>query len=183
MATGVDAGHDENEDTYGVLQFDYTDAGSGGGRYIGSFNAGDHLAYSPVNLVNITGVRTHARGDGTLSLRFGAVDAPAFATIVVDSGAWSIVNTTFASVPTGTGAIVVSYPAKAPRAAREALRGWAPKQTATVVVPDGGADAPPLRARIATAELTCDGIDLDQLSGFAAKRGSGTRAAPHGDEG
>ena len=112
MATGVDAGHDENEDTYGVLQFDYTDAGSGGGRYIGSFNAGDHLAYSPVNLVNITGVRTHARGDGTLSLRFGAVDAPAFATIVVDSGAWSIVNTTFASVPTGTGAIVVSYPAK-----------------------------------------------------------------------
>ena len=40
------------------------DAAASGGRYVGSFNAGDHLAYSPVNFLNITGVKTIARGDG-----------------------------------------------------------------------------------------------------------------------
>ena len=79
-------------------------------------------------------------------------------------------------------AIVVSYPANATKATQDELAKWASAQVAAVVIPDRAADAPPLRARIATAELRCDGIDTTQLTAFAGKRGTGS-VAPHPDEG
>ena len=77
-------------------------------------------------------------------------------------------------------AIVVTYPANAPKEALDKLRQWSGQQTASVVVPDTTPDLPPMRARIATAQLTCDGVDEAQLSAFADKRGD-SAPAPHSD--
>ncbi|HEY6887204.1 MAG TPA: DUF3105 domain-containing protein [Solirubrobacter sp.] len=78
-------------------------------------------------------------------------------------------------------AVVVSYPASATRAIRDRLAEWASQQVAVVVVPDRRQTAP-VQAKIATAQLTCDGVDTSQLTAFAAKRGTGT-AVQHPDEG
>ena len=43
-------------------------------------------------------------------------------------------------------------------------------------------DAPPVRAKIGTAMLTCDGVDEGQLQAFADKRGNAP-AQPHDDGG
>lgn len=77
-------------------------------------------------------------------------------------------------------AIVVTYPANAPKDALDRLAQWSGEQTASVVLADTAADAPPLRAKIATAMLTCDGVDEAQLQAFADKRGN-EPAQPHDD--
>ena len=77
-------------------------------------------------------------------------------------------------------AIVVTYPANAPKDALDRLKEWSGKQTASVVLADTAADAPPVRAKIATAQLTCDGVDEGRLQAFADKRGNAP-AQPHGD--
>ena len=41
-----------------------------------------------------------------------------------------------------------------------------------MVVRDRAPDAPPVRAKIGTALLTCDGVDEAQLQAFADKRGN-----------
>jgi hypothetical protein len=79
-------------------------------------------------------------------------------------------------------AIVVTYPANAPAEAKERLKAWSGSQTASVVVPTTTADAPPVQAKIATAQLTCDGVDEGQLQAFADKRGNAP-AQPHDDGG
>lgn len=79
-------------------------------------------------------------------------------------------------------AIVVTYPANAPADAKDRLKKWSGSQTASVVVPTTAADAPPVQAKIATAQLTCDGVDEDQLQAFADKRGNAP-AQPHDDGG
>ena len=75
-------------------------------------------------------------------------------------------------------AIVVTYPANAPQEARDRLSKWSGEQTASVTLADTAADAPPVRAKIATAQLTCDGVDEGQLQAFADKRGNAP-AQPH----
>ena len=77
-------------------------------------------------------------------------------------------------------AIVVTYPANAPTDAKERLKQWSGSQTASVVVPTTSTDAPPVQAKIATAQLTCDGVDEAQLQAFADKRGNAP-AQPHDD--
>ncbi len=74
-----------------------------------SFDAGDHLAYDPVNFQGINGVQTVASGAGTLSLRWNSATAEPFATIAVSAGAgWQTVNTALADLPTGTGRLYVT---------------------------------------------------------------------------
>lgn len=75
-------------------------------------------------------------------------------------------------------AVVVTYPANASQDARDRLSQWSGKQTASVTLADTAADAPPVRAKIATAQLTCDGIDEKQLQAFADKRGNAP-SQPH----
>ena len=77
-------------------------------RKVTSFDAGDHLAWDPVNLAGITGVTARASGSGTLSLRWNAPDATPFGTITVDSGGWSEKAANLSSVPTGTGVLYVT---------------------------------------------------------------------------
>ena len=79
-------------------------------------------------------------------------------------------------------AIVVTYPANAPADAKDRLKTWSGGQTASVVLVDREADAPPVRAKIGTAMLTCDGVDEGQLQSFADKRGNAP-AQPHDDGG
>ena len=69
-------------------------------------------------------------------------------------------------------AIVVTYPANAPKDALDRLKEWSGRQTASVVLADSAPEAPPVRAKIATAQLTCDGVDEGQLQAFADKRGN-----------
>ena len=75
-------------------------------------------------------------------------------------------------------AAVVRYRPEAPRAAREALRAWAVTRPAVVVVPARGADAPQVEAFTGNRRLVCDGVDPEQLSAFAGRRGP-LRAEPH----
>lgn len=78
-------------------------------------------------------------------------------------------------------AIVVTYPANAPEEALTMLSEWSARQTASVVLADPSPDAPPLRAKIATAQLTCDGVDEAQLQAFADQRGE-QPVQPHDED-
>ena len=62
------------------------DDSASGLRKVTSFDAGDHLAWDPVNLAGITGVTARASGSGTLALRWNSPDAAPFGTIAVGSG-------------------------------------------------------------------------------------------------
>ena len=86
------------------------DESARGLRKITSFDAGDWLAFDPVNLVGITGVEARAIGTGTLALRWGSADAEPFLTIDVAnaSGAWQGVSSPLVSVPEGTDRLYVT---------------------------------------------------------------------------
>ena len=102
------------------LQAEHADASSGtsivddatahAARKVTSFEAGDWLAYDPVNLIGITGVEARAIGTGTLSLRWGAADAEPFLTIDVanTSGARQEVSSPLVEVPEGTDRVYVT---------------------------------------------------------------------------
>ncbi|MDR6905665.1 glucose/arabinose dehydrogenase/PKD repeat protein [Agromyces sp. 3263] len=103
------------------LQAEHADATSGGTQIVDdttahgvrkviSFDAGDWLAYDPVNLIGITGVEARAIGTGTLSLHWGAPDAEPFLTIDVanTSGGWQEVSSPLVSVPEGTDRVYVT---------------------------------------------------------------------------
>jgi glucose/arabinose dehydrogenase len=79
-------------------------------RKVTSFDAGDWLAYDPVNLVGITGVEARATGTGTLALRWGSADAEPFLTIDVASaaGAWQEASAPLVAVPEGTDRLYVT---------------------------------------------------------------------------
>lgn len=63
-------------------------------------------------------------------------------------------------------AVVVTYRRDAPRAALNALKAWATEGIGVVVAPSRASSARPLEAFTATRRLTCDGVDLDQLTSF-----------------
>nr|WP_062341778.1 hypothetical protein [Herbidospora sakaeratensis] len=71
----------------------------------------------------------------------------------------------------GDNALIVQYSPELPQPSIDALREWAAMQTATVAVP--GETDPVVRAVIASTELTCDGLDTDQLTELARSRAPG----------
>ncbi|MFG1703305.1 PQQ-dependent sugar dehydrogenase [Nonomuraea sp. M3C6] len=95
------------DETSGVT--DTPDDSASGKVKVTSFDAGDWLAYDPVNFTGITGVQTKASGAGTLSLRWKSPTAEPFATVAVPSGAgWQTVTTALADPPAGTGRLYVT---------------------------------------------------------------------------
>ncbi|HSK28231.1 MAG TPA: PQQ-dependent sugar dehydrogenase [Jiangellales bacterium] len=95
------------DDTSGVSVTD--DPSASGLRKVTSFDAGDWIAYDPVNFVGVDGVVTRASGAGTLSFRWGAPDAPAFATATIPAGGgWQEVTTSLSGAPEGTGRLYVT---------------------------------------------------------------------------
>jgi hypothetical protein len=67
-------------------------------------------------------------------------------------------------------AVVVLYAADTPKKTRERLYDWTYEDVVNrtpVVVPDDSPDALPVRARIATVELRCNGFDFKRLTKFA----------------
>jgi hypothetical protein len=63
-------------------------------------------------------------------------------------------------------AVVVTYRRDASTAALDALEAWAAAGIGVVVAPSRASNARPLEAFTATRRLTCDGVDLDQLTTF-----------------
>ena len=58
------------------------DAAASGLRKVTSFDAGDWLAWDPVNFTGIAGrSRSRGSGQGTIALRWDAADAEPFATV------------------------------------------------------------------------------------------------------
>ncbi|MDQ0382069.1 PQQ-dependent sugar dehydrogenase [Amycolatopsis thermophila] len=102
-----------------LMQGEHADASSGvtitddtsasGLRSVTGFDAGDWLAYDPVNFTGITGVQTRAHGAGRLQLRWNAADAAPFATIDVPAGdGWQTVTTPLSGLPAGAGKLFVT---------------------------------------------------------------------------
>ncbi|WP_405151774.1 PQQ-dependent sugar dehydrogenase [Sphaerisporangium sp. NBC_01403] len=76
---------------------------------ITSFDAGDWIAYDPVDFTGITSVKTQASGAGTLSLRWNSPTADPFASVTVPAGAgWQTVTTALPNAPTGSGRLYVT---------------------------------------------------------------------------
>ncbi|MDH2428655.1 PQQ-dependent sugar dehydrogenase [Sphaerisporangium sp. TRM90804] len=76
---------------------------------ITSFDAGDWIAYDPVNLAGITSVTTRATGAGTLSLRWDSATAEPFATVTVPAGdGWQTATTPLPDAPEGSGRLYVT---------------------------------------------------------------------------
>jgi Protein of unknown function (DUF3105) len=63
-------------------------------------------------------------------------------------------------------AVVVLYRPDAPGAARNALARWAADGAGVIVAPNRAGDRPELEAYTFDRRLTCDGVDLDQLTEF-----------------
>jgi Protein of unknown function (DUF3105) len=79
------------------------------------------------------------------------------------------------------GAVVVTYRQHASNAARDALRRWAATGIGVVVAPASSKHAPPLEAYTSDRRLTCDGVDLDQLTTFTDRHFSEPLPySPHG---
>ncbi|GAA3833560.1 PQQ-dependent sugar dehydrogenase [Amycolatopsis tucumanensis] len=95
------------DETSGVTITD--DATASGLRSVTGFDAGDWLAYDPVNFSGITGVQTKAHGAGQLQLRWNAADAAPFATVDVPAGdGWQTVTTPLSGLPSGAGKLFVT---------------------------------------------------------------------------
>jgi len=62
--------------------------------------------------------------------------------------------------------VIVAYHPDAPRDARSALERWAAEGIGVIVVPNGANEPPALDAYTLDRRLTCDGVDLDQLTEF-----------------
>jgi hypothetical protein len=63
-------------------------------------------------------------------------------------------------------AVVVTYRRDASTAALNALKAWAAAGIGVVVAPSRASNARPLEAFTATRRLSCNGVDLDQLTTF-----------------
>jgi hypothetical protein len=79
-------------------------------------------------------------------------------------------------------AAIVRYRRDAPTSQREALRNWAGTKVSVVVMPSRADGAPQLEAFTSNRHLTCDGVDPDQLTVFADRRGV-LQIIPHGGSG
>ncbi|WP_327046742.1 PQQ-dependent sugar dehydrogenase [Microbispora sp. NBC_01189] len=85
------------------------DATASGLSKITSFDAGDHIAYDPVNFAGITSMKTVASGAGTLSLRWNSPTANPFATVGIPAGSgWQTVTTDLKNAPSGSGKLYVT---------------------------------------------------------------------------
>jgi glucose/arabinose dehydrogenase len=84
------------------------DPAAGGLRKVTSFDAGDWLAWDPVNLAGLSSVAVRASGSGTLSFRWGAADAAPFASAAVSSPDLASVTVPLTGAPTGTGELFVT---------------------------------------------------------------------------
>ncbi|PFG39146.1 glucose/arabinose dehydrogenase [Georgenia soli] len=73
-----------------------------------SLDAGDHIAFEPVNFTGIDGVTVRGAGEGTIALRWGSPDAEPFATANVSSGDWSDVDAAVTAFPEGSGTVYVT---------------------------------------------------------------------------
>lgn len=62
--------------------------------------------------------------------------------------------------------VIVAYHPNAPRDARDALERWVAEGIGVIVVPNRAAEPPTLEAYTFDRRLTCDGVDLDQLTEF-----------------
>lgn len=82
----------------------------------------------------------------------------------------------------GDNAVVVAYAAKTPRKTRDRLYDWTyadvVKRT-PIVLPDSSPDALPVRARIATVEMRCNGFNWKRLTAFANRTDIAPRRQPH----
>ena len=79
-------------------------------------------------------------------------------------------------------AVVVTYAANTPAETRQRLEAWTfadVVERTPVVVPDHSADALPVRARIASRELRCNGVDWKRLTAFANRKDIAPRSG-HG---
>jgi Protein of unknown function (DUF3105) len=80
------------------------------------------------------------------------------------------------------GAVIVTYRNDASRAARDALERWAATGIGVVVAPAGSIASRPLEAYTSDRRLTCDGVDLDQLTAFTDRHFSKPIPyTPHGE--
>jgi hypothetical protein len=79
-------------------------------------------------------------------------------------------------------AAVVYYRRDAPAGQREALHDWAGTKVSVVVLPARSDAAPQLEAFTSNRHLTCDGVDPEQLTVFANRRGV-LQIIPHGSSG
>jgi hypothetical protein len=79
------------------------------------------------------------------------------------------------------GAVAVTYRADVSPGARRALRRWAATGIGVVVAPSRSSHPPPLEAYTAERRLSCDGVDLDQLTTFTDRHFSEPIGVePHG---
>ncbi|WP_211589869.1 PQQ-dependent sugar dehydrogenase [Microbispora sp. H11081] len=98
---------EHGDDSEGVTKTQ--DETASGLSKITSFDAGDYIAYDPVNFAGITAVKTQASGAGTLSLRWNSATATPFATVAIPAGSgWQTVTTPLSNAPTGTGKLYVT---------------------------------------------------------------------------
>ena len=80
-------------------------------------------------------------------------------------------------------AVIVTYAPDAPAPARDALERWAAEGIGVIVAPSAAADPPALEAYTFDRRLSCDGVDLDQLTEFADRHFSRPLDyEPHEDE-
>ena len=80
-------------------------------------------------------------------------------------------------------AVIVTYRPAAPAAVRDALERWAAEGIGVVVAPSAAAAPPALEAYTFNRRLTCDGVDLDQLTEFTDRHFSRPLDyEPHEDE-
>jgi Protein of unknown function (DUF3105) len=80
-------------------------------------------------------------------------------------------------------ALIVLYRRDAPRAARDALERWAAEGIGVIVAPNRAGDRPELEAYTFDRRLTCDGVDLDQLTEFTDRHFSRPLDyEPHGNQ-
>jgi glucose/arabinose dehydrogenase len=84
------------------------DPAASGLRTVTSFDAGDWLAWDPVNLAGISAVRVRGSGNGTVALRWNAADAEPFATAAVDGTGPTTVDAPLGGPPAGTGRLYVT---------------------------------------------------------------------------
>ena len=75
------------------------------------------------------------------------------------------------------GAVVVTYHRDTSPAALDALRRWAATGIGVVVAPAGASHPQALEAYTSDLRLTCDGVDLDQLTTFTDRHFS--KPIPH----
>jgi hypothetical protein len=80
-------------------------------------------------------------------------------------------------------AVIVTYRPDASRDARDALERWAAQGIGVVIAPSRAGDPPALEAYTFDRRLTCDGVDLDQLTEFTDRHFSRPLdCEPHGSE-